>query len=131
MESSSPLRDEAFGASVYCAAARSGKLPITPRRKRHTRRSIRFGSAAESVDPAVPERIEIKPDLVGKFAKDATNRLRSSYDWYIFAGIKMARSNARRPTQQSLTFRTWGGHRKGAGRPVGKGRRNSPHEKRS
>src|SRR4051812_9081334 len=33
--------------------------------------------------------------------------------------------------QGELTFRSWGGRRKGAGRPPGKGRRNSPHRKRA
>jgi putative transposase len=32
--------------------------------------------------------------------------------------------------QGTLTFRTWGGRREGAGRPAGKGRRAAPHRKR-
>ena len=32
--------------------------------------------------------------------------------------------------QGALAFRTWGGRRKGAGRPAGKGRRAAPHRKR-
>ena len=32
--------------------------------------------------------------------------------------------------QAALAFKTWGGRREGAGRPVGKGRRAAPHRKR-
>ena len=55
--------------------------------------------------------------------------LASALNSSILALIKMA-ARTKTPKQGTLTFRSWGGKRTGAGRPRGSGRRNSPHRKR-
>ena len=46
------------------------------------------------------------------------------------AVIKMSGNAVASAQQKTLAFKTWGGVRKGAGRPRGKGRRSVPHSKR-
>lgn len=56
-------------------------------------------------------------------------RLTRRRGYAILALFKMKKP-ARKSIQHSLDFKPWGGRRKGAGRPAGKGRRAAPHRKR-